>query len=277
VDQPSHGTVVERIRARLPSLSRTAAQIAAAVAADPGRVVQLTVSDLAAETGTSVASVVRFCQDIGLRGFGDLKLRLAAETASVSAPAPGDGVLQDVLRASSEALAAAVDAVDADAFAAIVDVVAATPHLLVAGVGTSAPLAQDCAYRLRSVGLLAEAPPDAHVQHVAAAMLGPGAVLLAISHTGQTRETLETTAAAREAGATTVAVTSFHRSPLTELADHVLVAGSRETRYQVEARVSRLVHSAVLDALHAAVVAARPASAPAAAALAQQVVASHRL
>ena len=37
------------------------------------------VSQISWPVRTSVATVVRFCQDIGLRGFQDLKIRLAAE------------------------------------------------------------------------------------------------------------------------------------------------------------------------------------------------------
>ena len=84
-------------------------------------------------------------------------------------------------------------------------------------------------------------------------MLGPGDVCLAISHTGATRETLAATRAAAEAGATTIAITSFLRSPLTEVAAITLVAGSRETNYRVEAMASRMAHLAVLDALFVAV------------------------
>lgn len=249
---------------------------------DPARVVELTVTDLAVESGTSLASVVRFCQDLDLRGFGDLKLRLAAESArpadAEAEPVDGPrGVLASVLRSSAEALAAAASTVDPDTFMAVVDVLTRARHVLVVGVGTSAPLAQDCAYRFRSIGLLAEAPPDVHVQHVSAALLRPDAVCLAISHTGQTRETLAAIASARDAGAATIGITSFHRSPLTESCDHSLVAGSHETRHHVEARASRLVHSAVLDAIHSAIVQSDPDLADAAARRAAHIVAEHRL
>lgn len=277
------GPVTERVRALLPSLSRTGKVIGDAVMIDPGRVVELTVTDLAANTGTSVASVVRFCQDLGLRGFGDLKLRLAAESGPPrphgdpeDAGTPG-GVLNAVLRSSANALSAAGESVDPDTFARVADVLGAAAHLLVVGVGTSAPLAQDAAYRLRSIGLLAEAPADVHVQHVSAGLLQSHAVCLAISHTGQTRETLAAVRAAREAGATIVAVTSFYRSPLTELCDHALVAGSPETHHQIEARASRLVHSALLDALHAAISLAHPDRARTARDLTAHAVADHRI
>ncbi|MHA6629165.1 MurR/RpiR family transcriptional regulator [Pseudonocardia sichuanensis] len=278
------GPVTARVRALLPSLSRTGRRISEAVLADPGGIVELTVSDLAARTGTSVASVVRFCQDLGLRGFGDLKLRLASESAPASTDSPSldkattpTEVLAAVLRSSADALANAVHSVDAGAFSRAIDTVGAAEHLLVVGVGTSAPLAQDAAYRLRSIGLLAEAPADAHVQHVSAALLGPRAVCMAISHTGQTRETLAAVGAARDAGAATVAVTSFYRSPLTELCDHALVAGSPETHHQIEARASRLVHSALLDALHAAIALAYPNRTHTAQQRAAHTIADHRI
>nr|WP_255426882.1 MurR/RpiR family transcriptional regulator [Pseudonocardia sp. C8] len=273
------GSVRERIRGLSPSLSPTGRRIAEVVMRDPARIVELTVTDLAVESGTSMASVVRFCQDLDLRGFGDLKLRLAAESArpaeTVSEPVEGpSGILSSVLRSSADALATAASTVDPEIFTAVVDVLGRAGHVLVVGVGTSAPLAQDCAYRFRSIGLLAEAPPDVHVQHVGAALLRPDAACLAISHTGQTRETLAAVTAARDAGAATVGITSFHRSPLTEVCDHALVAGSHETRHHVEARASRLVHSAVLDAVHAAIARNRPDTA---ARHAAHIVAEHRL
>ncbi|OLT47575.1 hypothetical protein BJF85_15515 [Saccharomonospora sp. CUA-673] len=276
------GSIRERIRGLTPSLSPTGRRIADVVMRDPGRIVQLTVTDLAVESGTSLASVVRFCKDLDLGGFGDLKLRLAAETASVQdSPAPPPespaGMLAEVLRSSADALNTAASTVDTNAFTAAIDILASARHILVVGVGTSAPLAQDCAYRLRSIGLLAEAPADVHVQHVSAAFLSSDTALLAISHTGQTRETLTAASAAREASAATIAVTSFHRSPLTELCDHALVAGSPETRHQIEARASRLVHSAVLDALHTAVAHQQPTVTGPAADLAARIVAEHRL
>lgn len=276
--QPISGPVLARIRALTPSLSPAAQRIGEAVTAAPERVVELTVSDLASASGTSVASVVRFCQELGLRGFGDLKLRLAREHRSDPGPEVMAGdVLDEVLRSSAAALTAAAAEVDRDAFRAAAELIGSADHVLVVGVGTSAPLALDAAYRLRGIGVLAEAPADTHVQHVSARLLRPGAVCVAVSHTGQTRETLAAAAAGRDAGATTVAVTSFYRSPLTEVCDHALVAGSPETRHQIEARASRLVHSALLDALAASIAGAHPDRTRTAADHAAHVVADHRL
>ena len=90
---------------------------------------------------------------------------------------------------------------------------------------------------------------DVHAQHVAARMLTPADVFFAVSHTGSTTETLAAARAARTARATVVALTSFATSPLTEIADHVIVAGSSETAYRVGAMASRIVHLTVIDAI----------------------------
>lgn len=69
---------------------------------------------------------------------------------------------------------------------------------------------------------------------VAAGRLEPGDVCIAVSHTGSTRETLEILAAAKTSGATTVAITSFARSPLSEQVDHLIVAGTREVSFRLQ-------------------------------------------
>ncbi|ORW48123.1 RpiR family transcriptional regulator [Mycobacterium paraense] len=259
--RPPSGSVVAHIRAALPNLTPRAQAIGQAVLDDPRAIIHLTVSDLAERTATSVASVVRFCQDIGLRGYADLKIRLAADTIpaeetlheGISPTDDARTVLKKVLADSQAAVAGAADTIDSEQFESAVAALSTASRVLCVGVGTSAPLAQDAGYRLRTIGLSAEAPADGHVQHVAARLLKPGSVCLCFSHTGQTSESLMAVEGAREAGATTIAITSFYRSPLSELCDVVLVAGAAETDVRMEATTSRIAHIAVFDALHTAV------------------------
>ena len=166
---------------------------------------EMSVTELAATSTTSVGSVVRFCQRLGLRGFQDLKMRLARESGSTADRLPeeisaGDGaseVLAKVLTGSARALAdAAQYPVDSGALGRVVDALLSARRILFAAVGTSAPLAADVSYRLTTIGLPATFPADVHVQHVTARMLGPGDLLVAISHTGSTIETLAVTRAA---------------------------------------------------------------------------------
>ncbi len=242
----------------------------------------MTVSDLASLTGTSVGSVVRFAQDLGLRGFQDLKLRLAAETSSLSTPhqhhaGSPSATCVAVLRACAEAITDASANLDYTAFERAAESLNAARHVLFVGVGTSAPLAQDMAYRFKTIGRHAEGPGDALLQHVAARLLRPEDVCVSISHTGQTRETLSVVSAAKASGATTIAVTSYLRSPLTALVDIAIVAGSAETAFQIEAMASRFAHLAVLDGLHAVTAAGDPERARYATQLTLESMSEHRL
>ncbi|OLT11357.1 RpiR family transcriptional regulator [Pseudonocardia sp. CNS-139] len=275
---------MEDIRMRTAGLSPAEQRVARAVLGEPLHVFEMSVTELASFSGTSVGTVVRFCQRLGLRGFQDLKLRLARESIPVeeqllhevrSADGPGD-VLGKVFTGTARALEEAGGAVDPAAFERIVERLVAARRIVFTAVGTSAPLAADISYRLTTIGLPATFPADVHVQHVTARMLGPADVCFAISHTGSTTETLAVTKAARLAGATTVAVTSFLDSPLTELVDHLLVAGSRETSYRIEAMTSRLVHLAVLDAIYVSIALRRPEAQDALAATGDVLV-EHRI
>lgn len=279
------GTITAGLRARLPSLTPSGRRLGEAVLENPSEIIHLTVTDFARRTDTSIATVVRFCQEIGLRGFQDLKIRLAAESIpperaivrGVTSDDDPEGVLDKVLRSTAAAITEAGDTLSPESFRRAVELLRAATRVLFVGVGTSAPLAQDAGYRFRSAGLAAEAPYDNHVQHVAARLLEPPAVCFAISHTGQTRETLATVASAREAGAATIALTSFFSSPLTELVDVALVAGSRETDFRVEAMASRVAHIAVLDALFVAVCLSNPERARRTQTLTADVITEHRI
>jgi hypothetical protein len=188
-------SVVAHIRACLPALTTRGRRIGQTILDNPLDVIHLTVTDLAERTETSVATVVRFCQDVGLRGFADLKIRLAAETIpperglheDVLIGDPPATILNKVLASTATAVTGAADTVNPAAFAMAVALLRDARQILCVGVGTSAPLTQDAAYRFRTAGLPAEAPHDAHVQHVTARLMGSQAVCLCFSHTGQTR------------------------------------------------------------------------------------------
>ncbi len=249
--------VLARIRAMLSSLKPSDARVARAVLADPEATIYRSVTEIAEVAGTSTATVVRCAQKLGYRGFHQLKVSLAREQ-SVFQREPADrgpttSPLLAVTAAGAEAVRDAGALVSAESFDQAARALCEGDRVLFVGVGTSAPLAQDAAYRFRVVGLATDAPADVHMQHVSALLLGPNDVCFAISHSGATRETIESVKGAQAAGATTILITSFLHSPLSDIADVVLTAGTREVSFRLEAMASRLAHLAVIDALLVAV------------------------
>jgi RpiR family carbohydrate utilization transcriptional regulator len=244
-----------RIEAAIPSLGVGDMKVATLLLEQPDSVIYQSVSEVADSAATSTATVIRFAQKLGFRGFHELKLALAQDLAAFEqAGEESDrSVLERVTIAGAQSVRDAAALVTIEAFEAAVAILDSARRALWVAVGTSAPLAQDAAYRFRAIGMESEAPADVHVQHVASRLLQPDDVCVAISHTGSTQETLAAVEAAKEAGARTVALTSFMHSPLTEIADVILTAGSREVGFRLEAMASRLAHMAVIDALLVAV------------------------
>jgi DNA-binding MurR/RpiR family transcriptional regulator len=277
--------VLATVRSVLPSLQASDARVAQVILEEPDAVIYRSVSEVAEAAQTSTATVVRCAQKLGFRGFHDLKLALARERATFEAAQPEVGPpidprlleLSHVIAAGAQTVRDAAALVDPDAFDAAVSAISTAGRVLFAGVGTSWPLTHDAAYRFSAIGIRGEAYSDIHVQQLQVRLLGRGDVCVAVSHTGSTRETLEAVRAARGAGATTIAITSFARSPLTELVDHVIVAGTREVSFRLEAMASRLAHLALLDALLVSVASRGEGRAQAALEIYTDMLGDHRL
>ena len=270
------------LRSLLPSLTPKLAVVAEEILADPAEVVRISVSDLAQRTGTSMSTIVRLCQELGLRGFQDLKLRLVAEEAATGFDGPVDvddreSVLSKVLSSTVDAISHTQHTLDTASFNQVAELVFNARTIIFVGAGASAAVAFDAAFRFRTLGYRAEFHFDSHMQLTAARFLRPGDIVVAISYSGSTRETLTALEAASSGGAHTVAVTTFARSPLAELADHVLLAGGTESEFRIAAVSSRLAHLAVVDALFVAVARLRPERARAAQELWSDMIAEHRL
>lgn len=274
---------IPHIRSQIPSLTPSDARVAQLIVADPLGVIELSTSELARLARTSPSTVVRCCQRMGFEGFRQLRLVLAREVREDELHhdgiADGDSepdILAKVFASAARALAEGSATIDPTAFKRAVAAIHAARRVLFVGVGTSAPVAQDAAYRFATIGIVSDAPPDVHVQHVVARLLDEGDVCIAISHTGATRETVATVRAARDAGATTIVVTSFAPSPISRLAGVVLVTGGPELSFRHEAMTSRLAHLSLLDALYVAVAIRSQAAARNALDTTTEVIAAHR-
>jgi len=252
-----------RIRQSLPTLRPAEARIAEVVLADPAAVVGKTITELAALVGTSQATVVRFCRAVGYAGYPEFRIDLAQATSRRAVEqeranvAHGeidpDDTLQDVVTKIAFHEARTIEEtarmLDLDALEQVAGAVAQAPRTDLFGVGSSGLTAQDLAQKLQRIGLICFASPDPHVQLQSAALLGPGAVALGVSHSGLTVETNDALRIARARGATTVAVTNFPESPLVEHADVVLTTTARETKFRSGALSSRIAQLAVVDFL----------------------------
>ncbi|WP_334153088.1 MurR/RpiR family transcriptional regulator [Microbacterium sp.] len=242
-----------------PSLAR----IARVISDNPTTAVESTISELAALCETSVASVVRFCRVIGLRGYAALRMSLAAELGreSVQFSAPtGFGseiAVGDSLRDAAGKIAAlellaieeTVGNLDYDVLADAVEAIDQAHRILLFGVGASRLVADDLGHKLLRIGRTAIVLSDAHEASAAAALSAPKAVAIGFSNSGTTAETVRFLQTAAAAGSATIGITSAVDSPIAETADHALFTHARESRFRAGAMVSRIAQLALVDCI----------------------------
>lgn len=264
---PGSGTgtvpLLVRLRALRPSLSPAEDRVAEQVLADPRGTAAMTISELATAATTSETTVLRFSKRLGLSGYPRLRLALAEESARPRAVAPSDtdisaaDSIDDVIRKIALADASAVEEtaeqLDRDTLAQTAKSIARAVRVDIYGSGASAVVAADLQQKLYRIGALAFAWSDPHIALTSAALLGPKDIAIGISHSGTTRETIESITRAKANGANTVAITNFPLSPLAKVVDLVLTTAARETALRSGATTSRIAALTVVDCLYVAV------------------------
>ncbi|WP_137680748.1 MurR/RpiR family transcriptional regulator [Aurantiacibacter suaedae] len=249
-----------RIRIAQPGMAKSAQRIARFILERPEDVVGMSVTELAEATEVSEGSVINFCRSIGLSGFQQMKLSLAQETVQpvqfihedLDREDDAETICRKVFHSGMQALRDTLSVLDPTSLTRAVEVVRAAKRVEVYGIGSSAPIAEDTQYRMLRIGLDVRAVTDSHVQAISASRCDPDVAVLTISHSGATHETVAATRLAREAGAKTIVVTNFARSPIQAHADVLLFTMARETRFRTEAMTSRIAQLCVVDALIAA-------------------------
>ncbi len=252
----------------LPSLSTAEQRVARIVAEDPGEAARRTITELATAAGTSEATVIRFCRSVGMEGYPQLRIRLAAEAARQVSPPdarvvggdipPGADMAQIIATIAfndARAVEETAGQLDPAVMEQVVDLLHGASRVDIFGAGASGFVASDLQQKLHRIGRTAYYWPDIHTALPSAALLAKGDVAIGISHSGTTTDVIEVLETARRHGATTVALTNFPRSPIADAADFVLTTAARETTYRAGAMASRLAQLTVIDCLFVGVAA----------------------
>ena len=239
-------------------LTETEKRIADAVLHAPQAVIQMTVQELAACSGAAPSAVIRFCKSIGMKGFSDFKIALSSamggkENAAAMLPVhEGDDsrqVFSKVFTSGINALADTLNMIDDAQIKTIVQKLQNAARVVFFGVGTSSVIAVDAQYRFAQLGIPTAACTDILFMNVTAANLKKEDAAVCISHSGNTKATVNAQRRAQKAGAATIAITSYANSLLAQECDHKIIAFSDDQNYPVEAVSARIAHMCIVDAL----------------------------
>lgn len=241
------------------SLSRAERRVADWVVAHPRQAADATLAEVAEACGASEPTVIRFCRRVGLSGFRELTIRL---TEALSRPA---SYLHRDVRADDATADAVTKVLDAAIFSLMevrarlssfpVDEAAAllrdARQITFIGLGASGHVATDACHKFFRLGTPCNAHTDTPSILQAAAIAGPGDVLVVVSHLGGWAELDRAAAAAAGNGATVIALTN-PASQLARTANLVFGWDPHEDTSVYTPMSSRLAQLALLDALYVA-------------------------
>lgn len=255
--------ILQTIKEQLPTMHRKEQILAQYVLDHAHEAVHLGITELAERSGTSTATVSRFCKSLLCKGYGDFRMKLGSELARP----PAGSTYQDIVAGNS--LYSIVRAMEANHLRSISDttrqldvneVRRAVMALHTArridlyGMATSGIVALDFQQKLVRIGKMAQYWPDSHMQITSASALGEGDVALGVSYSGETAETLEALQCAKERGAATISLTKFGSNSIAQICDIRLFASSLEEGMRRGDMASRIAQLHVVDIVFTALV-----------------------
>ncbi|MCX7781009.1 MAG: MurR/RpiR family transcriptional regulator [Negativicutes bacterium] len=252
------GGCLPRLRSLYAVLTKAEQKVADYILEYPGEVIHLSITELADAAGSAEATVFRLCQKVGFKGYQHFKIALAQDVCSPVETVyrefvPGDTadiLTKKVFANISEGLQDTFKIIDNKALEQAIALLDKAARIEAYGSGGSAVIAADVEHRFMRFAVPVRAYADPHMQITAAALLQPGDVVIAISHSGSNKDLLDSVAMAKKSGAAVIAITSHMKSPLTGLADISLYGVAREAEAGGEAMVSRIIHLAIVDVLY---------------------------
>jgi len=248
---------IPQILSNYSNLRKSEMKVADVILEHPEAAIHFSVSELAELAGVSDPTVIRFCRSLGFKGFQDFKINLAQsiipeirnihETVNRGENVPD--LVRKVFDANIAAIQSTLGTLDFQAVEAAINELSGASRIMFFGLGNSAVVAKDAYHKFFRTGIPCQWFEDTHMAMMAASIMQPGEALVVISHSGSTTDIVDVLEVAAKAEASTIAIVSHHKSPVSSVATHTLCVASSETEYKFEPMASRIAQLSVIDVL----------------------------
>jgi len=252
-------SLLNAIHEKLESLHPMERRLADFVIADPAAAAQMTITELAGNSGSSTATISRFCKLFQCQNFPEFKRKLATEFVHIAATPNqyqdivAGNPLSDIVHAITanhmRSLTDTTRLLDVAQLRSAITALHAAGRIDLYGSGTSGIVAQDLFHKLIRIGKAAAAFSDPHMQLTSASSLTSRDVAVGISYSGETLETIHSLRTAAEQGATTISITKYGSNGLADVASIRLFTSSAEAGMRRGDMASRIAQLHIVDIL----------------------------
>ena len=245
-----------QIRLMYDKMGKAEKKVADWIFENPGKIISLSIVELAELCKCSEATIVRFSKRLGLGGYQELKISLASEGGDpvVSTHISGTDTAFEIYQKVCNDIYISLEKTKKSLNEKYIDEASkklcAANKIAIFGLGNSSPIALDASHKFMRAGLNAVAYTDNHMQVIAASHLTEKDIAIGISHSGSSKDIVDALKVAKEHGATTITITNAGKSPILKQSDIVLSTSSDETQYNILALNSRIAQLAIIDTLY---------------------------
>ena len=244
------------------TFTKSEKKVAELVIKDPKHILYSSITDLADEAEVGETTVLRFCRKIGFNGYQSFKMTLAlsmqiedgmAEQLSdeITKEDTLSEVSKKILNVNIAALNETFELLDYEELNIAVDYLLEAKRIVFFGVGASAVTAYEAKNKFVRIRPYVEATFDSHMQSMIASLMGSEEVAVGFSYSGSTKDTVDVMKLAKNAGAKTICITRFAKSPITQYADVVLLVGAKEGPLQGGALSTKMAQLYMIDIIYA--------------------------
>ncbi|MBE0538357.1 MAG: MurR/RpiR family transcriptional regulator [Ignavibacterium sp.] len=218
--------IKEKITSKYNSLPKNQKKIADYCINNFDKIPFVNVHDLSLATGASVASVVRFSQRAGFKGFSELR---DAITGSLQKELTNkqmfplfekrrveEDLLTEVANLDIKNINETLNLIERSTFNYVIDRISRADRVFTAGLGISYLLSEILAYQLTQVGISSSVLQHSHTLfNENILFLNPKDLLIVFSFPPYSKETIEAAEFANKRKIDVISITNKHASPVT--------------------------------------------------------------
>lgn len=240
------------------SLSNSEKKVASYLLEYPQEAILLTANELGERSSTSGATVIRLCKSLHLKGFQDLKLRVAGDLNKTSENGyrdiepnePTSSIIQKMISNSIQTIQETAELLDPEKLQKAIDALRNAERIHFIGVGASSIIAQDAQQKFIRINKTAYAFSDMHMTATLIANGNKNDAVVGISFSGETPEVANILKLARKNHIKTISLTKYSSSAATREADiNLYTSATREPTFRSGATSSRMAQLQVIDIL----------------------------
>ena len=234
---PRYKEIKEKIQNKFGKLPKNQRKVADYIVNNFDQVSFLSVQDVSKATGASVASVVRFAQNIGLSGFSELReivadsLQAQLNNFQIFPLFDKNRVEEDLLTSVANLdiknINDTLSLIEREVFDRTIKLILKSKRIYTSGLGISYLLAEILAYQLTQVGSDASVFKHTHTLfHEQILYMNKQDLLITFSFPPYSKETIDAAKYAHEKGIKIVSITNKSTSPIYFYSDEVLIVRS---------------------------------------------------